>query len=85
MYHMGIYMYSVANIFEAEQHLTNRTLDLNIPHKRNLLKCRLSLIWITNVSTHCKTSANISAVTLFLPILPSSFWVNHCTTGLFID
>lgn len=37
MYHMGICIYSVANIFEAEQHLTTRTPDLNIPYKRKLL------------------------------------------------
>lgn len=52
MYHMGIYIYPVANIFEAEQHLTKWTSDLNIPYKKNLLNCRLSSRWTTLTFLH---------------------------------
>lgn len=79
---MGIYIYSVANIFEAEQHLTKWTSDLNIPYKRKLLNCRLSSRWITLTFLHIVRLTQTFLLSLCF-WLYSSIWENHCTTGHF--
>lgn len=70
--------------FEAEQHLTKWILDLKIPYKRKPLNCRLDSTWITVISLPIvRLMQTFLLALLFLTVLPSSIWVNHCTTGHF--
>lgn len=81
MYHMGTHIYSVENIFEAEQHLTKWTSDFNIPYKSKVLNCQLGSRWITLTFLRIVRLVQTFLLSLlFLTVLPSSIWVNHCTT-----